>query len=218
LIDADRKLPLFTAVKRLAIYTRDTTRIPASASSQEVDLRDLASKLEFQSVRVFRDAPARPSRTRESRKALVALTHAIRAGGIDVVAVLSLPVISGSPTALGKFLVQLRDAGVGLLVHHTDPQEACAAGDALLTAGSHLADLGVSERRRRTLEGQARAAAAGQHIGRPRVPPERVEKVRAALAGGAGIRAAARLAGVSPASVLRIARAATAHSNRASAA
>jgi DNA invertase Pin-like site-specific DNA recombinase len=206
LIDADPILRLFREVTRLAIYVRDTTRLSASASAQEVDLRQLAETLGHRVVRVFRDGSPPRSGSRESRKALSALAMGIQSRRIDMVAVWSLPVVAGSPSALGTFLVGLRDAGVRLLVHDADPQQAVAAGEALLAAGSHLADLGRSDRRRRTLAGQAHAVARGKHIGRPRVPDERVEKVHAALAEGAGIRAAARIAGVSPASALRIAR------------
>ena len=199
-------LLLFREVTRLAIYVRDTIRSSTSASTQEVGLRELAAELGYQPIRVFRDASSRHARAREPRKGLSALMHAVRSGHIDMVAIWSLPVVGGSPTALGKFLVSLRDAGVRLLVHDPDPEQAIAAGTALVAAGSHLADLGRAERRRRTLDGQARVALAGKHIGRPRVPDDRIEKVRAALADGAGIRAAARIGGVSPASALRIAK------------
>ena len=58
----------------------------------------------------------------------------------------------------------------------------------------------------RVIAGQARARAKGVKFGRPPLAPNRVEKVRRALADGRSIRAVARATGVSTATVQRVKR------------
>jgi hypothetical protein len=59
-------------------------------------------------------------------------------------------------------------------------------------------------RRDRILRGQAAARAASIRFGRPPIPVTKVEKAKAGLAAGKGVREVARLAGISAASVSRL--------------
>lgn len=60
-------------------------------------------------------------------------------------------------------------------------------------------------RRDRVLRAHAAARATSTaRFGRPRLPAARVEKAKAGLAAGKGIREVTRLAGISPASVSRL--------------
>jgi DNA invertase Pin-like site-specific DNA recombinase len=59
-------------------------------------------------------------------------------------------------------------------------------------------------RRDKILRGQAAARAALVRFGRPPIPGAKVEKAKEALIAGNGVRAAARLAGISAASVSRL--------------
>jgi hypothetical protein len=59
-------------------------------------------------------------------------------------------------------------------------------------------------RRDRILRGQAAARSLSIRFGRPPIAKAKVEKARIAPAAGKGVRQAARLAGISPASVSRL--------------
>lgn len=85
---------------------------------------------------------------------------------------------------------------------------AADAEEAEVAAMLAAAPLLVALRERMTQDalraGRDRALQRGVRFGRPRLPEERVARVRAALERGAGVREAARAAGVSPASVIRL--------------
>ena len=72
------------------------------------------------------------------------------------------------------------------------------------TPPTFLVDARRPYRRENIVAGQLRARAAGVRFGRPPVPPSRLEKVRAAIREGQGVREAARSAGISAAKVSRI--------------
>jgi DNA invertase Pin-like site-specific DNA recombinase len=102
-----------------------------------------------------------------------------------------------------RLLPTFRDHGVGLFVNDLRI-DTSSAGFAMLhlIEGYRSAKLSAAIR-----AGQARALAAGKHIGRPVIPSRVLSLVRACLASGDGVRPTARKFGVSPASVVTIRRA-----------
>lgn len=124
--------------------------------------------------------------------------------GIDVVVVASAGDLPGrSVKDLLAILGHLRGSGVGLHLVAEGIDTATAPAVAML-------DLIDAYRRAKLSQaiksGQAKAIAAGKKIGRPEVPECVRQRIRAALAGGGGIRSTARRFNVSGGTVINIMR------------
>jgi DNA invertase Pin-like site-specific DNA recombinase len=132
---------------------------------------------------------------------LAAILGAVVRHEVDAIVVLSLYHLGFSVESLLETLAELYRHGVRLVVH--DHADAVEAGG-LLAAAEILVDARRAYRRERIVGGQMRARAGGIRFGRPPVPPSRLEKVRAALREGQGVRQAARSSGVSAAKASRI--------------
>ena len=104
---------------------------------------------------------------------------------------------------LFKILATLRDHNVGLFLHRERINSDDGAAAILDLIGVYRA----AKLSRAIRDGQAKALAQGRKTGRPAVPPLIQAQIRAALAGGAGVRPTARRYAVSPASVVNIRRA-----------
>lgn len=103
-----------------------------------------------------------------------------------------------------RVLTRLRDAAVAVRVAKTGEHDAESVRALML--GLHaLQEARKSMHGEAAAVGRARARARGVVLGRPRTPLHKVRTVKVALAEGHGVRATARRAGVSPATVLRIA-------------
>ena len=132
---------------------------------------------------------------------LSALIHAISRNKVDVVMVWSVAHLATSLDALLDVLADLDRYGVMLVVH--DQADDVETGGLLATADILVAAR-RAYRREGIIAGQLKAKATGVRFGRPPVPPSRLERVRAALEAGQGVRQAARSSGISPAKVSRI--------------
>jgi hypothetical protein len=106
-----------------------------------------------------------------------------------------------SASRSNAYWAELHRHGVTLVVH--DHPDAVETGG-LLAAADLLVEARLVYRRENIVAGQLRARAAGIRFERPPVPSGRLEKVRAALREGQGVRQAARSAGISAAKVSRI--------------
>jgi DNA invertase Pin-like site-specific DNA recombinase len=102
-----------------------------------------------------------------------------------------------------KILGTFRDHGVGLYLHR-EGIDTSSAGFSILDLVEAFRAAKVSQAIK---AGQARALAAGKRIGRPTIPPGIMNRVKASLLAGNGIRPTARRFAVSPASVINIRRA-----------
>jgi len=129
------------------------------------------------------------------------VTHLEQADQIVVGCVADLP---GKIVAdLFKILATLRDHHVGLFLH----QECINLEDGAAAILDLIGVYRAAKLSRAIRDGQAKALAQGRKTGRPAVPPLIQAQIRAALAGGAGVRPTARRYAVSPASVVNIRRA-----------
>jgi DNA invertase Pin-like site-specific DNA recombinase len=122
---------------------------------------------------------------------------------VDQVAVANAGDLPGrTVNDLLKLLATFRDRGVVLYIVN-QRIDTGSAGFALLDLIRAYCAAKLSQAIR---AGQARALAAGKHIGRPMIPSRVMRRVVACLADGAGIRPTARRFNVSPASVINIRR------------
>jgi DNA invertase Pin-like site-specific DNA recombinase len=102
------------------------------------------------------------------------------------------------------FLETCRTADVAIWIEEQTIDTAASNGMSLLDLGEMMAFHLRQSRRDRILRGQAAARSLSIRFGRPPIPASKVQKAQRELAAGKGVRAAARSAGMSPASVSRL--------------
>jgi len=178
----------------IALYIRPSLACNTSPDEQEALGRAAALTLNGVEVRIYREAPLTPRARRDGLPARFAL---IRDAGskFNLLVVYEVGRLGRNLGDLTDALAQLAQRGV--IVH-----EAARAGE--VPGWAALSAAQASYRYEAVAEGRARARAAGVRFGRPRLPPERVQRARQALADGMGVRAAARAAGIGVASVTRL--------------
>ena len=124
--------------------------------------------------------------------------------GSNKVLLWSLDRVGRSLVELVAILETCRTAGTELYLHDHGIDTGMSNGLALFDLSKMLAHHLRQSRRDRILRGQAAARGANVKFGRPPIATTKVEKVRRELANGRGVREAARIAGISPASASRI--------------
>ncbi|WP_237213010.1 recombinase family protein [Falsiroseomonas oryziterrae] len=142
--------------------------------------------------RVYTDDGRRPRHAREA---------ALRDAGavFDTLVVPNISALGQNLREVVAIMGALANRAVRVLVAGADVSEA----DGLLAAAQLLVRTQAALGREAAQRGRERAKAKGVRFGRPPVPAARVERALNALNAGAGVRAAARMAGISPASVIR---------------
>jgi DNA invertase Pin-like site-specific DNA recombinase len=186
------------------IYARASAECRASIGEQVECLQGVADSQGWSVIRTFTDRPRPPKRGREQRPAEAALLNAIRAGKVSRVLLFGLDRIGRTSGELIGFLEACRVASVDIYIHDRGIDTASCNGLSLFDLGTMVADHLRQARRDRILRGQAAARDANVRFGRPPILPTKVEKARREIAAGRGVREAARLAGISPASASRI--------------
>lgn len=144
--------------------------------------------------KVFHD---RLSGAKRDRPGLAAALEYVR-DGEDTLVVARLDRLGRSlPDAL-RTVQDLAERNVGLQALDVELDTSTPNGKVMLTLLLALAEWERDLLRERTLEGVARARAAGRTPGpKPKLGPEQVEAVRAAVARGQSVAAVARSFGVS---------------------
>ncbi len=177
-------------------YIRTSFGYPHTAQQQEQIIRDHAAQIGIAVHRFFRDDGRHRLRARDTM--LRTLTS-----GLQIVIITSPCRLSPDLPSMIRTLTTIREAGARMVIASDDPM-ATEALEALIMGIPALIAARQGMRIEAAAAGRERARARGIRLGRPPVPVEKVERVRAALADGIGVRSAARLAGVSPASVIRL--------------
>lgn len=181
---------------KAAGYIRLGPGYPLDAEAQEAAIRRMAEREGVTLGPILRDGPGR---------GLLGRDALLRGAGQGIPAVIVTSACRLAPTFPGllRVLTALRATGTRVLL-------AAPNGDAVATLDALMAGLPALEaareatRREAVARGRERARARGVRFGRPPVPDAKAERARAALAEGVGVRAAARLAGVSPTTAHRI--------------
>jgi len=187
---------------RIAIYARTSSDCPLSADEQIERLATIARERGWTVAQVFSDRPTTVRKDRRPGEA--ALIDLIRRGALDRVLIFSIDRIGRSLVDLVTFLEACRTAAISLWLDEqgldTDGSKGLPLFDVTEMMAFHLRQ----SRRDRILRGQATARGLSIRFGRPPIAKAKVERARVALAAGKGVRQAARLAGISAASVSRL--------------
>jgi DNA invertase Pin-like site-specific DNA recombinase len=185
----------------VVIYARTSPDCTVSAEDQVQHLKTIATEHAWTVTAVFVDRPATVKKDR--RPGEMALLQAIRDGGVDRVLLWSIDRVGRSLVDLIGFLETCRAGSIGLYLHQQGIDTTTSNGMALFDLAGMMAYHLRQSRRDRILRGQA-AVKGIVRFGRPPVPATKAEKAKKALMTGKGVREAARLAGISAASVSRM--------------
>ena len=187
-----------------AIYARTSPDCPLSAEDQIEHLKSVAVERGWTISNVLVDRPMTVKRGRDRRPAEATLIAAIRRGDVHKVLMIGIDRVGQSLVELVALLEVCRVAGVSLWLDDRKLDTQGGNGLSLLDVSAMLAQHLRQGRRDRILRGQAAARALNVKFGRPTLPVAKVQRAKRLLVEGTGVREAARLAGISAASVSRL--------------
>jgi DNA invertase Pin-like site-specific DNA recombinase len=183
---------------RAAIYARSSPDCPLSNEDQIERLQTVAGERGWTVTAIFTDCPATVKKDR--RPGELALIDAIHRDQINKVLIWSIDRIGKSLIELVGFMETCRSSGVAVHLHEQNKIASQALFDMAALLALHLRQ----SRRDRILRGQAAARSLSVRFGRPPIATAKVEKAKQELTAGKGVREAARIAGISAASVSRL--------------
>jgi DNA invertase Pin-like site-specific DNA recombinase len=186
------------------IYARSSVDCSASAEEQTECLQAVATSHRWTVAKMLSDRPMPMKRGREQRPGETALLTAIRTGSVNKVLIFSIDRLGRSLPELVGLLETCREAGVEVYIHDRRIDTATSNGLSLFDFGQMMALHLRQGRRDKILRGQAAARIANVRFGRPPIARAKVDKAQRELAAGKGVRAAARIAGISAASVSKL--------------
>jgi DNA invertase Pin-like site-specific DNA recombinase len=192
--------------RRVALYLRVSTMNGQTVENQRRELKAVAKRAKWQIVAEFADEGISGAKGRDRRPQFDGMLKAATRREFDMLAAWSVDRLGRSLQDLVAMLGELRAAGVGLYLHQQALDTSTPAGEAMFGMIGVFAQFERAIIRERVGAGLARARAAGRVGGRPRLSIAKKKAVQAALAGGASLREAARLAKVSVGAAHRIAQ------------
>lgn len=189
-------------MKKVAIYTRVSTSDGKQTTENQLrDLHAAAERMGWEIVGHFTDEGISGARGRDKRPGLDALLKGINRREFDMVAAWSVCRLGRSLQHLITMLGDLNARGVDLYLHVQALDTSTPSGRAMfgmLGVFSEFERAMISERVR---AGLARSTKQG---GRPRLDPDKTEKIRRSLIRGTSINETARKLRVGVGTVHRI--------------
>lgn len=192
--------------KRVALYARVSTDKTQTTETQLRQLREVATRLGWQVVAEHVDEGISGAHGRDKRPGLDAMMRQVTRGEIDLVAAWSVDRLGRSIQHLVTLLADLQARDVGLYLHLQGLDTSTPSGRAMYQMLGVFAEFERCLIAERVKAGIERARAKGTRFGRPAMDTKQAAAIRAALAHGMGIRAAARATGCSPTTASKIAK------------
>src|SRR6266513_2350679 len=195
------------AMRRAVIYLRVST-IDQTTANQERELREIASRVGYEIIKVYKDHGISGAKGRDKRPAFDALCRDATKRQFDVVMAWSVDRLGRSLQDLIGFLSELHALGIDLFLHQQGLDTTTPAGKAMFQMMGVFAEFERAMIRERVRAGLARARDEGKRLGRPPIVPALEIRIREALAtpGRPGVRVIAKQFGVNPGTVQRISR------------
>jgi DNA invertase Pin-like site-specific DNA recombinase len=195
-------------MKRAVLYLRIST-IDQATANQERELREVASRIGCDIIKVYKDHRISGAKGRDKRPAFDALCRDAIKRQFDMVMAWSLDQLGRSLQELFGFLSKLHASGIDLFLHQQGLNTTTPSGKAIFQMSGVFAEFERAIIRERVCAGMLKARAEGKTLGRPR---EIAEKTRRAIQEALTMqdrpslrRIAARF-GVGVGAVLRISR------------
>jgi DNA invertase Pin-like site-specific DNA recombinase len=191
--------------KRVAIYARVSTDKAQTTENQLRDLQAVAVRLGWTVVAVYTDEGISGGKGRDQRPGFDALLKGVARKEFDLVAAWSVCRLGRSLQDLVAFLADMQARGVDLYLHQQALDTSTPSGRMLFQLLGVFSEFERAMIRSRVIAGLDRVRGK-KRLGRPPMPSDRVEQIRAMLLEGRGIRETARKTGAGTATVQRIKR------------
>jgi DNA invertase Pin-like site-specific DNA recombinase len=197
--------------KRIALYVRVSTD-SQTVDNQRTELDAWAVRCGHIVAKVYQDEGISGAKGRDKRPGLDAMLKDANRRQFDQVAVWAVDRLGRSMSDLVRTLDDLKAAGIDLYLHGQGLDTSTPTGKALFGMLGVFAEFERSMIVARVKAGLERAKATGTRtgnpFGRPVLSTRKTEIARTALANGASVRAAAKLAGISKSAAGKLAKAA----------
>ena len=192
--------------KKVVIYCRTSTTDNQTTENQVRHLTDIANKSGWSLTHIFDDTGISGTKGRNERPAFNLLLQGIARREFDMVLAWSVDRLGRSLPDLVGFLGELQSAKIDLYLHQQGLDTSTPSGRMMFQMLGIFAEFERSMIVARVKAGLERTRSKGTILGRPAMPPHRLEATKRLLATGKGIREVSRLVGISPASVSKIAK------------
>ena len=194
-------------MRQAVIYLRVST-IDQTTANQERELREIASRMGCEIVKVYRDHGISGAKGRDKRPAFDKLCRDAARREFDIVMAWSVDRL-GQPAGFGRLPVRAARTQDRSIPALTGLDTTTPAGKAMFQMMGVFAEFERAMIQERVRAGLARARSEGKRLGRPPMAPALEKRIREALAtpGRPGIRVIAKQFGVSPMTVQNLARA-----------
>jgi DNA invertase Pin-like site-specific DNA recombinase len=194
-------------MKRAALYLRVST-LDQTTGNQERELREIAVRIGYDIVRVYKDHGISGAKGRDKRPAFDNLCRDAARREFDVVMAWSVDRLGRSLQDLIGFLSELHALGIDLFLHQQGLDTTTPSGKAMFGMMGVFAEFERSMIQERVRAGLARAKAEGKQLGRPKIDEKTEHAIQAALKrkDRPGVRAIAATLGVGVGTVQRINR------------
>src|SRR6202040_3623900 len=195
-------------MKRAVLYLRVST-IEQTTANQERELREIATRMGCEIVKVYKDHGISGAKGRDKRPAFDALCQDATRRRFDIVMAWSVDRLGRSLQDLIGFLSELHALGIDLMLHQQGLDTTTPAGKAMFQMMGVFAEFERSIIQERVRAGLARAKSEGKTLGRPPLDRALEDRIRAALdkpGRTEGVRKIAERFGVNASTVQRISR------------
>jgi DNA invertase Pin-like site-specific DNA recombinase len=199
--------------KRVALYARVSVDRAQTVENQLRDLQAVAVRLGWTVVAVFTDEGISGAKGRDQRPGFDALLKGVARKEFDLIAAWSVCRLGRSLQDLVAFLADVQARGVDLYLHQQALDTSTPSGRMLFQLLGVFGEFERAMIRSRVMAGLDRVRGQ-KRLGRPPMPTERVEQIKAMLMSGKGVRETARQTGAGTASVQRIKRSLTVEGSR----
>jgi DNA invertase Pin-like site-specific DNA recombinase len=188
----------------IAIYSRVSTD-SQTTENQERELREIATRMGWSIMKVYRDEGVSGAKSRAERPAFNALWKDATRRRFDMVMAWSVDRLGRSLQDLVAFLSELHALRIDLYLHQQGVDTSTPAGKALFQMMGVFAEFERAMIRERVKSGLERAKAQGKILGRPPIDPRKEAAILDDLREGkAGIIKLATAHGVGVGTVQRI--------------
>jgi len=194
-------------MERAVLYLRVST-LDQTTANQERKLREIASRMGCDVVKVYKDHGISGAKGRDKRPAFNALCRDANKRQFDVIMVWSVDRLCRSLQDLVGFLSELHALKIDLYLHQQGLDTTIPSRKAMFQMMGVFAEFERAMIQERVHAGLRRAVDEGKQLGRPRLDADLEARIKKALnePGRPGVREIARRFGVAPGTVQRISR------------
>ena len=183
--------------RRVSFYVRVSTADGQTTENQIRQLHEVAARLDWTVVAIFKDDGISGTKGRDQRPGLDALMKGVARREFDLVAAWSVDRLGRSLPDLVSLLAELQARGVDLFLHQQALDTTTPSGRMLFQM---LAVFAEFERAMIVARVRAGLQRTTKRLGRPPMETAKVEAIRAMLISGKSIRETARATGAGTAS------------------